>query len=103
MSKKLLSRFDKKQIPGLPTARFEGRIVEVRSEASAMELKHLITITREHQLPAIFIEANGSCSAAEVIARETGAGLYTLDMAMSGNSYFDAMYRNIDTIKEALE
>lgn len=35
MSKKLLSRFDKKQIPGLPTARFEGRIVEVRSEAEA--------------------------------------------------------------------
>lgn len=76
---------------------------ESGSEASAMELKHLITITREHQLPAIFIEANGSCSAAEVIARETGADLYTLDMAMSGNSYFDAMYRNIDTIKEALE
>lgn len=26
----------------------------------------------------------------------------SLDMAMSGDSYFDAMYRNIDIIKEAL-
>lgn len=76
---------------------------ESGSEASAKELKALIQLTREHDLPAIFTETNGSCSAAEVIARETGAKLYTLDMAMSGSSYFDAMYRNIDTIKEALE
>ena len=76
---------------------------ESGSEASARELKTLIQLTREHDLSAIFTEANGSCSAAEVIARETGASLYTLDMAMAGDSYFDAMYRNIDTIKEALE
>ncbi len=76
---------------------------ESGSEASARDLKRLIQLTREHDLPAIFIETNGSRSAAEVIARETGAGLYTLDMAMSGDSYFDAMYRNIDTLKEALE
>lgn len=35
MSKKLLSRFDKKQIPGLPIAQFQGRIIEVRSEQEA--------------------------------------------------------------------
>ncbi len=75
---------------------------ESGSEASAQELKHLIGIVRAHQLPAIFIEANGSVSAAEVIARETGAGVFILDMAMGGDSYFDAMYHNIDTIKEAL-
>ena len=75
---------------------------ESGSEASARELKHLITLVREHDLPAIFIEINGSVSAAEVIARETGAAVYPLDMAMSGDSWFDAMYRNIDTIKEAL-
>jgi len=75
---------------------------ESGSEASARELKHLITLVREHHLPAIFIEVNGSFSAAEVIARETGAAVYPLDMAMSGESWFDAMYRNIDTIKEAL-
>lgn len=76
---------------------------ESGSEASAQELKNLITLVRYHGLPAIFTETNGSTSAAEVIARETGAKLCSLDMAMSGDSYFDAMYRNIDTIKEALE
>lgn len=75
---------------------------ESGSEASAQELKHLIGIVREHHLKAIFIESNGSVSAAEVISRETGVPVYTLDMAMGGDSYFDAMYRNIDTIKEAL-
>lgn len=75
---------------------------ESGSEASAQELKHLITVVQEHNLPAIFIEINGSVSAADVISRETGAKVYALDMAMSGDSYFDAMYRNIDTIKEAL-
>ena len=39
---------------------------------------------------------------AEMIAAETGCKLYALDMAMSGDSYFTAMYHNIDTIKEAL-
>ena len=75
---------------------------ESGSEASAQELKHLITTVREHGLPAVFTECNGSASAAEVIARETGAKLFTLDMAMSGNSWFEAMYHNIDTIKEAM-
>ena len=75
---------------------------ESGSEASAQELKHLITIVREHELPAVFTECNGSTSAAEVIARETGAKLFTLDMAMGGDSWFAAMYHNIDTIKEAM-
>lgn len=75
---------------------------ESGSEASARELISLIGILREHKLTAIFTETNGSASAAEVISRETGAACYALDMAMSGESWFDAMYRNIDTIKEAM-
>ena len=75
---------------------------ESGSEASAQELIHLIEVAQEHSLPAIFIEANGSVSAAGVLSRETGAAVYTLDMAMSGDSWFTAMYHNIDTIKEAL-
>ena len=75
---------------------------ESGSEASASELKELILLVRDHQLPAIFTEANGSVSAAELIARETGTNTFTLDMAMS-TGWFDAMYRNIDTLKEALE
>lgn len=75
---------------------------ESGSEASAMELKDMITLVREHQLPAVFTEVSGSASAADVIAAETGTKVYSLDMAMSGNDYFEAMYRNIDTIREAM-
>ena len=75
---------------------------ESGSEASAQELKHLIEEVRHHKLPAIFTEKSGSVSAAGVISRETGCTVFALDMAMAGDSYFDAMYHNIDTIKEAL-
>ena len=74
---------------------------ESGAEASAAELKEMITMVNAHQLPAIFVEKNGSDSAASIISSETGAAVFTLDMAMSG-SWFDAMYHNIDTIKEAL-
>ena len=75
---------------------------ESGSEASAAELKELILLVREHDLPAIFTETNGSVSAADLIARETGIHTFTLDMAMS-TGWFEAMYHNIDTLKEALE
>lgn len=75
---------------------------ESGSEASASELKALITLVRNSNLPAIFTEANGSTSAAQVIAAETGVKTFALTMAMSGSDYFEAMYHNIDTIKEAL-
>ena len=76
---------------------------ESGSEASARELIHLIEEVEHHGLPAVFTETNGSTSAAQIISRETGAASPALDMAMSGDSYFEAMYRNIDTIKEALQ
>lgn len=72
-------------------------------EASAKELIHLIEDVRQHHLPAIFTEKSGSVSAADIIARETGCKTAALDMAMAGDSYFDAMYHNIDTIREALQ
>lgn len=75
---------------------------ESGSEASARELIHLIEEVDHHKLPAIFTEKSGSVSAAGIISRETGCGSFQLDMAMAGDSYFDAMYHNIDTIKEAL-
>lgn len=75
---------------------------ESGSEASAKELIHLIEEVEHHQLPAIFTEKSGSVSAAGIIARETGCGEYSLDMAMAGDSYFASMYHNINTVKEAL-
>jgi ABC-type Zn uptake system ZnuABC Zn-binding protein ZnuA len=74
---------------------------ESGSEASAKELRHLIGLVKEHQLPAIFTEANGSTASASIIIRETSISSFSLDMAMA-TSYFDAMYHNINTIKEAL-
>ena len=75
---------------------------ESGSEASARDLIELIEEVEHHNLPAIFTEKSGSVSAAGIIARETGCGSFPLDMAMAGNSYFEAMYHNIDSIKEAL-
>jgi len=76
---------------------------ESGSEASAKELIELIELVREHDLPAVFTEVNGSPAAASVICAETGIGSFALDMAMGESSYFDSMYHNIDTLKEALQ
>ena len=51
----------------------------------------------------VFTEISGSDACAKIISAETDTAIFALDMAMSGDSYFDAMYHNIDTIKEALK
>ena len=76
---------------------------ESGSEASAGELIELIELVKENELPAIFTEENGSDAAATIVSRETGVPVFQLNMAMAGDSYFDAMYHNINTIKEAME
>ena len=117
-----LYRFGKEQLAGLSTNKlitfhdgfhyfadcFDLEILraveeESGSEASAQELIELIELVDRYELPAIFTERSGSTSAANIIAAESGAAVYTLDMAMAGDSYFDAMHQNIKTIKEALK
>lgn len=75
---------------------------ESGAEASAAEMIHIAQLVEENRLNAIFTELNGSSNAASVISAETSCKIYALDMGMTGNSYFDAMYHNIDTLKEAL-
>lgn len=75
---------------------------ESGSEASAAELTEIVNLVETHHLPAIFTEANGSTAAASVIQGETGVPYFTLDMAIGGSDYFEAMTHNIDTLKEAL-
>lgn len=75
---------------------------ESGSEASAKEIIELIQLVNTHNLPAIYTEISGSSACAEIISAETHIPVYTLDMAMSGDSFFEAMYHNIDTIKESL-
>ena len=76
---------------------------ESGAEASAKELIHLVEEVRHHDIRAIFVEENGSGSAASIIAAETGVSLSKLSMAMSGDDYFEAMYANIAALKEALK
>jgi zinc transport system substrate-binding protein len=76
---------------------------ESGAETSAKELIRLIELVQHHDLDAIFTEQNGSTASAAIISRETGARTFTLDMAISGNDYFAAMYHNIQTIREALQ
>ncbi len=92
---------------GYLAAAFDLHILEAieeesGSEPSAQELIELIETVKHHQVVSIFTEINGSSSAASVISAETGIPVYTLDMALSGDSWFEAMYHNIDTLKEAL-
>lgn len=75
---------------------------ESGSEASAAEIIELIQLVEAHALPAVFTEKSGSDACAGIIAAETNCNVFMLDMAMAGDSYFDAMYHNINTIKEAL-
>ena len=80
---------------------------EEGSEASAKELVEIIELVEEYNIPAIFVEKNGSRRSADVIARETGCKVYELDLIMSGNGvgiepYLQAMEQNLATIEEAL-
>lgn len=80
---------------------------EAGSEASAKEIVAVAALVREHGIPAIFTEVNGSEATAKAVARETGVDIYQLNMIMSGDGvglqpYVDAMNANVNTILEAL-
>lgn len=81
---------------------------EAGSEASAKEILEISELVREYGVPAIFTEVNGSDATARAISRETGCGVYTLDMIMGGEGtgvqdYQNAMIANLQTIAEALK
>lgn len=81
---------------------------EAGSEASAHEIVDITQLVREYDIPAIFTEVNGSDATAQAIRRETGCGVYQLDMAMSGEGtgvqdYQNVIIKNLQTIAEALK
>jgi ABC-type Zn uptake system ZnuABC Zn-binding protein ZnuA len=83
---------------------------ESGSEASAKEIVEMVSLIDTYQLPAIFVEQNGSDATAKAIQRECGVGLSALTMMMSGpeaysetNCYETYLRQNLDTIKEVLE
>ena len=75
---------------------------EAGSETSAAKLIELAELVRANNLPAVFTEKNGSTASAGIVATETGTKIFTLDMGISQGDYFEIMYHNIDTVKEAL-
>lgn len=80
---------------------------EEGSETSAKGFQELTELIKLGQVPAIFVEVNGSDATAKALSRETGVQVATLSMIMSGEGsgmkpYLDVMNQNIDTILEAL-
>ncbi|NLI92133.1 MAG: zinc ABC transporter solute-binding protein [Peptococcaceae bacterium] len=80
---------------------------EPGSEPSAKELAETIEIVRQHKVKAIFAEPQYSPSAAETIAKETGAKIYYLDPAVTGemnpDAYLITMEKNLETLVKGLK
>lgn len=82
---------------------------EPGTEPTPKELASIIDTVKQTGIKALFAEPQYSSKAAETIAAETGAELYTLDPVVTGESvpeaadaYLDAMRRNMETLKKAL-
>ena len=80
---------------------------EEGSEASAKDINEVVDLVESHNLPAIFVEVNGSDATAQAIARETGVEVATLSMIMSGTGrglepYLTVLNQNIETVRAAL-
>ena len=83
---------------------------EPGTEPSPKELEETIDKVKELKVKALFAEPQYPAKAAEVIAKETGAKVYTLDPAVTGESkadayddYINTMKKNLDVLKEALQ
>ena len=79
---------------------------EPDSQPSAKELADTIRLIRETDVKAVFAEPQYSESAANIVAAESGANMYFLDPATTGendpDAYLRAMEQNLETLKLAL-
>ncbi len=83
---------------------------EPGTEPTQKELGEIIETVKQTGIKALFAEPQYSSRAAETIAGETGAVLYTLDPVVTGeavpdaaDAYLDAMRQNMETLKKALQ
>lgn len=83
---------------------------EPGSEPSPQELEDIIKDVNKLPAKVLFTEPQYSPTAAETIARETGAHIYALDPVVTGeaneqalDAYINAMKQNTQTLKEALK
>jgi zinc transport system substrate-binding protein len=79
---------------------------EPGSEPSAQELADTIETIKGLNVKALFAEPQYSAKAAETIAAETGAKVYTLDPAVTGpmdaDAYITIMDNNLKVLQQAL-
>lgn len=82
---------------------------EPGSEPSPRALEETIRTVRQADVRALFAEPQYPAGAAETIARETGATVYTLDPVVTGeatpeakDAYIEAMRKNAQTLAQAL-
>ncbi len=75
-------------------------------EPSTRQIAKLCDLVNDLAVKALFIEPQYPAKTAEIIARETGAKLYTLDPVVTGNgsedSYEKLMRENARVLREAL-
>ena len=83
---------------------------EPGTEPSPQELEDIIKDVNKLPAKVLFTEPQYSQTAAETIARETGAHIYALDPIVTGeaneqalDAYINAMKQNTQTLKEALK
>ncbi len=80
---------------------------EPGSEPSARELDETIATVRKLNVKALFAEPQYSSKAAETIAKDSGAKIYTLDPAVTGpmdpDAYINIMDSNLKVLQEALK
>ncbi len=79
---------------------------EPDSQPSAKELADTIRLVRETGVKALFVDPLYPETSADIIAAETGAQVYVLDPAVSGewdkNAYLTAMESNLQVLAQAL-
>lgn len=86
---------------GLPL--LESIEEEAGSEASAREIVEITALVKEHDIPVVFTEVNGSDATANAIARETGCAVAQLSMLMAPRDgdikdYVNGMIGNMDAV-----
>jgi len=80
---------------------------EPGTEPSAKELAETIVLVRKSGIKVLFAEPQYPSVSAKAIARETGAAVFTLDPAVTGDddrdAYISIMRRNLIALKEAFK
>lgn len=83
---------------------------EPGTEPSPKELAETIAKVKKLEVKALFAEPQYPVKSAEVIAKETGAKIYTLNPAVTGEAkrdayddYINIMKKNLEVLKEALQ